>query len=70
MDLSRSGPFDLKAVLLYVVTDSIESTYECIELLLLLSESLLAGEDSRLTLALVLIFLVGGIFVPSIAPIS
>lgn len=70
MDLPCSGPFDLKAVSLYVVTDSIESTYECIELLLLLSESLLAGEDSRLTLALVLIFLVGGIFVPSIAPIS
>lgn len=61
MDLSSSGPFGLEVVSLYVVVDSIEPLYEGIKLLLLLLDYSLMGEDSRLTLVLVLLLLVRGV---------
>jgi hypothetical protein len=50
----------LEAFLLDVVVNSIELTKESFELLLLLSEGILASEDARLALALILLLLEGG----------
>lgn len=55
-NLTRSGPFGFKASLLNVVVNPVEPHDECVELLLLLSEGSLAGEDAHLTLALVFFF--------------
>jgi hypothetical protein len=55
-NLTRSGPFGFKASLLNVVVNPVEPLDECVELLLLLSEGSLAGEDAHLTLALVFFF--------------
>jgi hypothetical protein len=63
IDLPRPRPFSVEALLLHVVVDSIESTSEGIDLLLLLPEAFLAVEDSRLALELVLLIMVGGIFI-------
>lgn len=64
-NLPRPGPFSFEASLLNVVINPIEPLNECVELLLLLSEGSLAGEDARL--ALVFFFLVGPLQVsPSI----
>lgn len=66
-NLPSPGPFAFKASLLNVAVNPIEPLDECVELLLLLSKGSLVGKDARLTLALVFIFLVGGLQVsPSI----
>lgn len=50
--------------LLYVVVDSTDPSNEGVKLFLLFSETLLVGENPRLLLAMVLIFLVGGLLAP------
>jgi hypothetical protein len=55
--------FSLKK-LHYVVVDSTDPSNEGVKLFLLFSETLLVGKNSRLLLAMVLIFLVGGLLAP------
>jgi hypothetical protein len=63
-------PFSLKTVPLHVVVDFVEPAYEGVDILLLLLESFLTSEDLCLTLVLVLLFLVGGFFIPCIILVS
>jgi hypothetical protein len=49
-----------------VIVDSIEYTHEDVKNHLLLLEAFLMGEDPCLVLALVLVFLVGGFFAPTV----
>jgi hypothetical protein len=58
--LPCSGFLGFEASPLDVAVDPVELLDESVELLLLLPEGGLLGEDARLTLALVLFFLVGG----------
>jgi hypothetical protein len=68
-NLPRLRPFSFEASLINVVVNLIEPLDECVELLLLLSEDNLVGEDARLTLPLVFFFLVGGLQVsPPLLP--
>lgn len=63
IDLPCPRFLGLKAFLLDVIVNPIELTDEGIKLLLLLPEGGLSGEDARLTLALVLFFVVRGLLV-------
>lgn len=60
IDFPRPRTFSLKALLFDVAINYVEFLNEGIKLLLLLSRASFAGEDPRLALALVLLFLVGG----------
>jgi hypothetical protein len=63
------GPLSFKALPLDIAIDAIEFLHEGVELLLLLTEVVLAGKDVRLALTLVLFFFIGGLLVPSIVVI-
>jgi hypothetical protein len=64
LNLFCPGLFGHKAFLLYVTVNSIELMNERVELLLLLLEGVLASKDARLSLALILLSLDGGLIVP------
>jgi hypothetical protein len=67
--LPRSGLFGFEASLLNVAVNPVEPLNECVELLLLLSEGGFAGEDARLTLALIFLLLDGDPeFTPLLSP--
>jgi hypothetical protein len=54
------GLFSFKASLLNVIVKLVKRLDECVELLLLLSKGVFAGEDAHLTLVLVFLLLDGG----------
>lgn len=62
--LSWLGPLSLQAPPLDVPIDAVKLLQEGVELLLLLAEGGLAGEDACLALALVHLLLVAGLLVP------
>lgn len=64
MDLPHPRPFSLKVLLLDVTVNPIEFIDGSIELLLLLLEGGLAGEDAGLALALIFFLLVRGLLIP------